>query len=280
MIKFGTSGVSDSMKEDNLNYNQVAKRLKELGLDCFEYPFTYGTNISDEKCKEIGDAFLNEGVSLSVHAPYYINLASGDEESVLKSFGHIYNSMKKAKVMGADRVIFHPGSLTKQTREVAFNNVLSNLKRFVESITGDELVEGVLLCPETMGKHGQIGTPDEVVEMCKLSSILIPTIDFGHINAFSGGGLISKESFASIIEKFVLGLGKKEMHIHFSKIEYGGKGEIKHLTFETDPGFGPDEKLMIQALVDYDANFRIISESAGTQDKDSKIMLDYYKKGF
>ena len=280
MINFGTSGVSDSMKADNLNYSQIAKKLKSLGLDSFEYPFTYGTNISDEKCKEIGEAFLSEGVNLSVHAPYYINLASGDEEAVLKSFGHIYNSMKKAKVMGADRVVFHPGSLTKQTREVAFNNVLSNLKRFVESIAGDELVEGVLLCPETMGKHGQIGTPDEVLEMCKLSNILIPTIDFGHINAFSGGGLISKEGFASIIEKFVIGLEKKEIHIHFSKIEYGGKGEIKHLTFETDPGFGPDERLMIQALSDFDANFRIISESAGTQDKDSKIMLDYYKKGF
>ena len=119
-----------------------------------------------------------------------------------------------------------------------------------------------------------------VVEMCKISQRLIPTIDFGHINAFTGGGLISKESFSNIIEKFVVELGKKEIHIHFSKIEYGGKGEIKHLTFETDPGFGPDERFMIQALVDYDANFRVVSESAGTQDIDSKIMLDYYKKGF
>ena len=280
MIIFGTAGVSDAMKSQNLNYSEIAKQLKELGLACFEYPLTYGTNISEEKCREIGNSFLTEGILLSVHAPYYINLASSEEDSVLKSFGHIFNSMKRAKAMGADRVVFHPGSLTKQTRDVAFNNVLSNLKRFIEMIDGDESVEGILLCPETMGKHGQIGTVDEVVEMCKISDRIIPTIDFGHINAFTGGGLISKDSFYNIIEKFVIGLGKKEIHIHFSKIEYGGKGEIKHLTFETDTKFGPDEKFMIQSLVEFDANFRIVSESAGTQDIDSKIMLDYYKKGF
>lgn len=280
MISFGTSGVSEIMKAQNLNYSQIAEKLVELGLDCFEYPLTYGTNISEDKCKEIGEAFLTKKIKLSVHAPYYINLASSDEEAILKSFGHIYNSMRRAKSMGADRVIFHPGSLTKQTREVAFANVLANLKKFIETIDGDEAVSDILICPETMGKHGQIGTPDEVVKMCEISDRIIPTIDFGHINAFTGGGLISTESFENIIEKFVIGLGKKEIHIHFSRIEYGAKGEIKHLTFESDPGFGPDERLLIKSLGKFNANIRIISESAGTQDIDAKIMLDYYKKGF
>lgn len=280
MIDFGTSGVSDNFKAQNLSYNEIAKELNILGLNCFEYPLTYGTNISDEKCKEIGSAFSEYGIKLSVHAPYYINLASSDEEAVIKSFGHIYNSMKRAKSLGADRVVFHPGSLTKQTREVAYQNCLNNLKRFVESISDDESVEGVLLCPETMGKHGQIGTVDEVVEMCKISDRLIPTIDFGHINAFTTGGVVSEESYKNIVDKFVYDLGKKEIHIHFSKIEYGAKGEIKHLTFDSDPGYGPNEKFMVDCLKKYDANFRIVSESAGTQDVDAKIMLDYYKKGF
>ena len=280
MISFGTSGVSEIMKAQNLNYSQIAEKLVELGLDCFEYPLTYGTNISEDKCKEIGEAFLTKKIKLSVHAPYYINLASSDEEAILKSFGHIYNSMRRAKSMGADRVVFHPGSLTKHTREVAFANVLANLKKFIETIDGDEAVSDILICPETMGKHGQIGTPDEVVKMCEISDRIIPTIDFGHINAFTGGGLTSTESFENIIEKFAIGLCKKEIHIHFSRIEYGAKGEIKHLTFESDPGFGPDERLLIKSLGKFNANIRIISESAGTQDIDAKIMLDYYKKGF
>ncbi len=279
MIEFGTSGVAVGMG-DLKGYDEIAKALKEMGLTCFEYPLTYGTNISDEKCEEIGNMFREYGIKLSVHAPYYINFASPDELSVQKTFSYLYNSMKKAKCMGADRVVFHPGSLTKQEREVAVSNVLKNLKSFIEQIDGDELVDGVLLCPETMGKHGQIGTPKEVAEMCKISPRFIPTIDFGHINAFTNGELKETKSFEEVLKIFVEDLGIKEIHIHFSKIEYGLKGEIKHLTFATDPGFGPSEKNMVDSLKKYDANYRVISESAGTQDIDAKIMLDYYKKGF
>ena len=280
MIDFGISGVPDSMRDRKMTYSEIAEELKTLGLYAFEYPLTYGTNISDDKCREIGEFFHLSEIKLSVHAPYYINLASSDEEAVQKSFGHIYNSMKRAKSMGADRVVFHPGSLTKQTRAVAFNNVVENLKKFMEIINGDESVDGILICPETMGKHGQIGTPEEIYALCKISDRIIPTLDFGHINAFRGGDLVSIEKFKEIIEMFVGDLEKKEIHIHFSRIEYGVKGEKKHLTFETDPGFGPDENLMINALKSFNANFRIISESAGTQDVDAKIMLNYYKKGF
>ena len=279
MIEFGTSGVADGMR-DLKSYHEIANALSNQGLTCFEYPLTYGTNISDEKCEEIGKAFKEVGIKLSVHAPYYINFASPEEESVRKTFSYLYNSMRKAKRMGADRVVFHPGSLTKQDRGVAVSNVLKNLKSFVEEIKDDEEVSGVLICPETMGKHGQIGTPEEVAEMCKISSIMIPTIDFGHINAFTNGNLKDIQSFEDVIKLFVEDLMIDEIHIHFSKIEYGAKGEIKHLTFETDPGFGPSEKFMVEALQKYDANYRIISESAGTQDIDAKIMLDYYKKGF
>lgn len=279
MIEFGTSGVADGMK-DLKNYYEIAKALKEQGLTCFEYPLTYGTNISDEKCVEIGKAFSEHGIKLSVHAPYYINFASPDEVSIFKTFSYLYNSMKKAKIMGADRVVFHPGSLTKQERDVAVSNVLKNLKQFIKQIQDDSLVDDVLICPETMGKHGQIGTPKEVLEMCKISSRIIPTIDFGHINAFTNGKLKAEENFEEIIRLFVDEMNIKDVHIHFSKIEYGLKGEIKHLTFGTDPGFGPSEKNMIDALRKYDVNIRVISESAGTQDIDAKIMLDYYKKGF
>lgn len=279
MIEFGTSGVADGMR-DLKDYYEIARALKEQGLTCFEYPLTYGTNISDEKCFEIGRSFREHGIKLSVHAPYYINFASPDNAAIQKTFSYLYNSMKKAKSMGADRVVFHPGSLTKQSREIAVANVLKNLKSFIEVIDGDEAVEGVLICPETMGKHGQIGTPEEVVEMCKISKRIIPTIDFGHINAFTNGELKEIINFEEIVKLFVEDLEIKEIHIHFSKIEYGQKGEIKHLTFASDPGFGPSEKYMVNALKKYDANYRVISESAGTQDIDAKIMLDYYKKGF
>ena len=177
MVLFGISGVSTRMKDANLTYQQIADEMQSIGLTCFEYPFTYGTNITEDKCIEIGKIFKSCGISLSVHAPYYINLASPNEEQVQKSFVYIYESMRKAKLMGADRVVVHPGSLTKQDREVAFQNTLKNLETFVNQIEGDENVSGVFICPETMGKHGQIGTVDEVYTLCKLSDKIIPTLD-------------------------------------------------------------------------------------------------------
>lgn len=277
MVLFGTSGVSDKMKEEKLTYTEIAEKTKSLGLSCFEYPFTYGTNISEEKCMEIGQIFRDAEIKLSVHAPYYINLASPNEEQILKSFGYIYESMRKAKIMGADRVVFHPGSLTGQTREVAFSNVYNNTKAFVEKNKGDPLVSGVYICPETMGKHGQIGTSDEIQKLCEIDEIVIPTLDFGHINAFTGGELNSVDKFCEIFDKFAK--TKNEIHIHFSRIEYGKKGEIKHLTFDTDPNnFGPEQEIFVEALKKYNQNIRVICESSGTQAEDSKIMLDIFKK--
>lgn len=277
MVLFGTSGVSDSMKNEKLTYTEIAERMKNMGLLCFEYPFTYGTNITEEKCTEIGKIFNNAGIKLSIHAPYYINLASPNEEQILKSFGYIYESMRKAKIMGADRVVFHPGSLTGQTREVAYSNVYNNTKAFIEKIKDDESVSGVYICPETMGKHGQIGTSDEIQKLCEIDDCIIPTLDFGHINAFTGGELNSVDKFCKIFDMFVN--TKNEIHIHFSRIEYGAKGEIKHLTFDNDPsGFGPEQTIFIEALKKYSQNIRVICESSGTQAEDSKIMLDIFKK--
>lgn len=278
MILFGPSGTSDEMKLQKFSLDKIADWLVQNGLTCFEYPLTHGTNISDEKCKEIKEAFCSRGIALSVHAPYYINFASPVEENVLKTFGYLYSSMQKAKLMGADRVVFHPGALTGQTREDALANTIKNIQRFVNEFV-DESVAGVLICPETMGKHGQVGTPAEVLEMCKISPIVTPTIDFGHVNAFTGGKINSVEAYADILRSFE-SQNKKEIHIHFSKIEYGGKGEIKHLTFATDPtGFGPNEFEFVQALTQFEGcNIRVVCESSGTQDTDSKILYNNFKK--
>ena len=278
MVEFGTSGVSEWMKDAKLTYKDVVKELNRLGLKCFEYPFTHGTNITESKCAEIGEIFKSGDIKLSVHAPYFINLASPDDAQIQKSFVYIYESMRKAKIMGADRVVFHPGSLTSQTREVAFNNVYENLKKFIASIDGDENVSGVYICPETMGKHGQIGTVDEILKLCTLSDKVIPTLDFGHINAFTGGGINSVESYIEILNKYIC--DKNNIQIHFSKIQYGAKGEIKHLTFDTDiANFGPDPTQLVYALKGFDENnIRVICESDGTQDKDAKFMLDIFKK--
>lgn len=276
MIDFGPSGTSLEVEEQKMSRSEQAEYLKSLNLTAYEYPFTFGVKMNDKTKKELCDNFANT-FKMSVHAPYYINLASIEDEKISNSFSYLLSSILKGREIGADRVIFHPGSLTKLTREEAVGNCIKNLKEFVK-IMDENGINDVYICPETMGKHGQIGTWQEVARMCELDERIIPCLDFGHINAFTIGGLNCEESYDEILDYFINKLGKKEIHIHFSRIEFTSKGEKKHLTLDDESEFGPDYKQMINVLKKYNANIRIISESNGTQSIDSNKMQEYYKK--
>lgn len=276
MVYFGPSGLSNSQIDAKIDYTELPNQLKSLGISTFEYAFNMGVRISDDRAKQYKKLFEENNISLSVHGPYYINFASSDPMQIEKSINYVISSLKKMRIMGADRLVFHPGSLTKQERSVALANTMANLKE-LQNVIKQEGLDDMFICPETMGKHGQIGSADEVYEMCKLGDNIIPTLDFGHINSFTGGSLKTKEDFRFVIDKFVKDLGKKEIHIHFSAIKYGPKGELKHLTLD-DKEYGPDYKIFLSALSDYkDINFRVISESNGTQLEDSLLMMKYYE---
>lgn len=279
MVYFGPAGTSDEVIDGKMTKAEHCDYLLKMGVTAYEYPLTYGVNMTDATKKEVVEHYARH-FKLSVHAPYYINFASPNEEQILKSFSHLMGAVKRAKEIGADRVVFHPGALTGQTREVAQNNCINALKRFLELLDNSGIT-GVYICPETMGKHGQLGTVDEVYEMCALDERIIPTIDFGHINAFTLGGLDAPQKYSEILDKFVNKLGKKEIHIHFSRIEFTPKGEKRHLTLSEQGEFGPDYKDFLIALKKFDgANIRVISESSGTQSVDSAFLQEYYKKVF
>lgn len=279
MIYFGPAGASDEVIKDKLTKKEHSEYLKTLNLDAYEYPLTYGVNMAESTKKELKEYFM-DSFKLSVHAPYYINFASPNEDQIMKSYGYLLGAVKKAKEIGADRVVFHPGALTGQTREVALENALKALKGFLELLDNSG-IEGIYICPETMGKHGQLGTVEEVAKMCMLDERIIPTIDFGHINAFNLGELNSTEKYNEILDLFINKLNKKEIHIHFSRIEFTPKGEKKHLTLSDTSAFGPNYEDFLPALKNYkDANIRIISESSGTQSTDSALLKEYYKKLF
>ena len=135
------------------------------------------------------------------------------------------------------------------------------------------------ICLETMGKSAQIGTYEEILDFCTIYDRYIPTFDFGHINALTQGSLKTKEDFKSRLQFMIDGIGYERMkhfHVHFSKIEYPVKGEVRHLTFE-DTVYGPDFTPLARALKKLSLYPFIICESAGTQDIDAKIMQNIYR---
>lgn len=259
---------------------EIPDYVNKLGLDCFEYSFGKGIRLSSETRKNINRAFKNGKVEISVHAPYFINFANPDEEKIQNTFGYLYDSCVAINDLGGQRVVFHPGSFLKNDAETAFNLTYRNFNRFVEKY-GDYLSENdVFVCPETMGKSSQVGTVEEIGKLCGLHSNLIPCVDFGHVNARYRGILKTYDDYRKLVDtlsKYVSDFQLKNMHIHFSKIEYGAKGEIKHLTF-ADEKYGPEFEPLAKLLVDYRLTPYIVSESDGTQGIDAVYMKTVYNR--
>lgn len=278
MIKFGPSGNSDSFFAAGLSHTEdAAKYVRERGLDCYEYSFGRGVHMGEGKAISTGEAFAAEGIEISVHAPYYINFANPLDESAQKSYHYVLDSGRFLKLMGGRRCVFHAATQGKMLREEAVALTAERLKILRDYIYLNDM-QDLLFCPETMGKLGQIGTLEEIVAFCKIDEIFLPAIDFGHINAREGGSLKTVSDYKSRLEYMVGELGYervKHFHVHFSKIQYSAKGEVRHLTFE-DETYGPEFEPLAVALKELKLEPYIVSESAGTQAEDALAMKRIY----
>ena len=279
MIKFGPSGNSLAFSAAGKSKSEEsATWVKQMGLDCFEYSFGRGVNLTDERALSIGSAFKAAGVEISVHAPYYINLANPDEEMAEKSYNYILQSAQKVKIMQGKRVVFHPASQGKMSREQAVELTKKRLHTLKERVY-DSGLDDIMFCPETMGKLGQIGTIEEITEFCKIDKIFVPAVDFGHVNAREWGSLKTENDYTQRLQYMIDNLGFEKMknfHVHFSKIEYSAKGEVRHLTFE-DEHYGPNFEPLAFALKKLGLEPYIVCESAGTQDIDALKMQKIYR---
>lgn len=278
MIRFGPSGNCEAFYEaGNKQTWQEPAWLKSLNLNAFEYSFGLGQFLSTETATKIAEEAKKNDVEVSVHAPYYINFVNMSDVAYENNFKFLLGSLKNLKELGGRHCVVHIGSQMKFTRVEALSNIKQNFTDFLKEKRQGEYAD-LILCPEAMGKYTQIGTYDEMFEICSWDDCLIPTLDFGHINCVLQGDLKTKEDFKHILQKGIDKLGyekMKDLHIHFSKIMYGAKGEIKHLTFE-DTEFGPDYEPMIDAIIELKLEPVVISESSGTQAPDAKTMRDYY----
>ena len=276
---FGPSGHSESYAAEGLTSTADMPRwISARGLDIFEYSFGRGVRVSTATAAAIGEKCDEYGVEMSVHAPYFINFASPEPEKAQNSVNYILSSLKVLKAFGGERCVFHAGAQGQDSREAAFARTKDMFARTLELIAEEPDYADLIVCPETMGKQAQIGTVEEVVELCRLGKNVYPCVGFGHINALYGGPLKSARDFEDVVKKLLDGLGEKKtknMQVHFSKIQYGAKGEIRHLTFADDV-YGPEFEPFAEIIVKYGLTPHILSESAGTQAEDSAAMRDIW----
>ncbi len=276
---FGVAGNGDLFYAQGYKASEdMPGWLKEFGLDAYEYQCGNGVRIKEATARKIGENAKEAGIVMSLHSPYYINLATPEEEKREKSIDYIVQSLSAADFMGAERVVVHSGALGKMTRDEALEYAKITVKK--AQATADEMGYGhIHLCLETMGKINQLGTLDEVMELCRLDDRLLPTIDFGHLNARTLGGLKNYEDFLKIFDTIEDKLGSdrlKIFHSHFSKIEYTKGGEKKHLTFE-DQVYGPEFNHVAEIIYKKNLAPTFICESAGTQPQDALEMKKMYE---
>ena len=204
-------------------------------------------------------------------------MSSLEEDKRLHSIDYLLQSCALVKALGGRRVIFHSGSCGKQSREAALEKALDTLRRAVEALDEAGFAD-MTLCPETMGKIGQLGTLDEVLALCAVDRRITPCIDFGHLNARTLGGIRSKEDYAAILDRMAEKLGDQRaerFHVHFSRIEYSAGGEKRHWTF-AETQFGPEPQPLMELLAQRKLQPVIICESAGTQAEDAGAMQQMY----
>ena len=278
-IRFGTAGISDSFDAMGFkNSLDIPAYIERFQLHAFEYQCGRGVRLGLDKAAEMARRAEKPDILFSVHAPYFISMSSMVEETRLKSIDYILQSCRLVRALGGRRVIFHSGSCGKQSREEALEKALDTMQRMVKAVD-EEGFDDITLCPETMGKIGQLGTLDEVLALCGVDKRITPCIDFGHLNARMLGGIQTKQDYADILDRMQQVLQDdraQNFHVHFSRIEWSKGGEKRHWTF-ADTQFGPEYPPLIQLLKERQLSPVIICESAGTQAEDALNMQEYYQ---
>ena len=278
-IRFGTAGTSDSFAAKGYkNSLDIPAYTAEMGLAAFEYQCGHGVRLGLEKAARMAADAAERGILFSVHAPYYISMSSLEEDKRLNSVNYLLQSAAVCKALGGRRVIFHPGSCGKQSREAALEKALDTMRRAQAALDEAGYAE-MTLCPETMGKIGQLGTLEEVLALCSVDKRVTPCIDFGHLNARTLGGIQSKADYAAILDRLETALGDeraRRFHVHFSRIEFSKGGEKRHWTF-AETQFGPEPQPLMELLAERGLAPVLICESAGTQAEDARAMQAMYR---
>ncbi len=274
---FGPGGNSDAFRKAGFSSTLDApKFVSGIGLDAYEYEAGNGLSANATLLSAIGSRAREYNVKMSFHTPYFISLSGIVPEKRLKSIEYIRQSLDAAKLLGASTIVVHTGSAAKITRDEAMRLAADTLVRTLQEVD----THGIKIGLETMGKINQLGTLDEVLELCRIDSAFVPVVDFGHLNARELGGYFVTEDdylrvFDTISTRMSADIAEK-LHCHFSKIEWTGSGEKKHLTFE-DRQFGPDFEPLMNVIAKNNLSPTIICESAGTQSDDALTMKIYYK---
>lgn len=271
-LGFGTAGFpSMAPKKDPIAALQV---VKEIGLDCLELEFAHGVRMRDEMAQEIAKTAKKLGIMLTAHAPYYINLNAKEQDKIDASINRLLQTARLAGMCGAYSMTFHAAFYMKDDPKTVFGIVKRYLKQITERLTDEQ--NEIHLRPELTGRKSQFGTLEELCELSQEITQVYPCLDFSHNAARTDSEHNNYDHFSEIFERYKNALGKtalKQMHIHVAGIQYGPKGEIKHLSLK-ESNFNYQD--FLRACRDFEIRGAIICESPELE-KDALLLKATYQ---
>ena len=278
--RFGPAGVPPTFRMMKAALSDVPKLLRDEGLDAFEYQAVrWGAKpqIKKEEAEKLGLEAKERDVWLSLHGSYFINFCGG-KEVIEASKQRLIACATAASWMNAHIVVFHPGFYGKRPQKEVFRSCLEAVKETVETLKNLG-IENVKIGPETMGKPSQFGSLDEILSLCEEVEQTQPVIDWAHLHARDKGRFKTIDDFRRVVEEIERRLGTeavKNMHCHFTKVEYTEKGEKCHHIMD-EANYGPDFAMLAKVIAEYKLNPVIISESP-ILDLDAIKMRDILRK--
>lgn len=258
-FRFGTVGSPSSTPAKPGGSVGGIRQIAALGLDALELAWVQSVRVSESTCQVIQQAAMDAGVSLSVHAPYFINLNANDDEWP-KSRQRLMDAAWYGWLAGATDIVFHPGSYFAKPPDEVLPIAIKRLEGCVTELS--KKGAAVTLRPETMGKIAMLGSLEDALALSRPFPSVRPCMDFAHLHARSGDGSVNGyDEWMRILNAYgnALGAGSlSSLHIHLSGIEYGAKGERNHLPVEESD---MDIRGLFKALKKAGASGRIMCES-------------------
>jgi deoxyribonuclease-4 len=264
---FGTVGSPRSTPKKPGGSIGTIQHLASQGLSALEMGWVRSVRVSETTCSKIKETAVQAGVHLSVHAPYYINL-NADKAEWSKSRQRLMDAAHYGNLAGATDIIFHPGSYFGQPPEQVHEIAVPRLHNCVKELRDSD--NQVTLRPETMGKAALLGSLEDTLILSKEIEGVDPCLDFAHLHARPGDGSVNSfEEWSNVLTAYKDQLGDlalKRIHAHLSGIDFGAKGERKHLMLQ-DSDFDLDG--LLHALATFNCRGRILCESPKDMDIDA-----------
>ena len=270
-LRFGTAGIPRSTEKSSSI--EGIKQVKKLGLNCMELEFVRGVSVNEEMASKIAKTAKENRIILSVHAPYFINFNSPDQKKVHASRHRLLQAARIGHLCGAVSVVFHPGFYMGDEKDGVYKVIKQEILQVTEILQDEG--NTIRLRPEVTGKGSSFGDLEEVLRLSSEIENVSPCVDFAHLHARTGE-YNSYDEFCSVLTLIKNELSKEalqEMHIHVAGIEYGLKGERKHLNLEDSDLNHSD---LLRAFKDFDVKGTVICESPNLEE-DALLLQKRYK---